>query len=461
VGLLGAWIALLLAGRHEQLVGPFRVELFARPGSGVTEIALPPFGRVEADTHGSPLRLTAQLQEVAATELSEVVGHKGVDGLALEVEEEGLDALRGYVWRALGLVLLGGAVAGAAVFRGRWRPAAGAALSALLVFGAATGASWLTYRPEAFLSPTYTGSLALAPRFLGPLEEATGRIDDFRVELERLVGGAVQAYGTFAEIQPTATSDVVLLHISDVHLSPIGMDFAQRLAESFQVDLVVDTGDLTSFGTALEQGIVGRIRAFEVPYVFVRGNHDSALTVEEVSAVPNAVVLNHESQEVAGVRIHGAPHPLFTPTMDRNYPDDAIEDTVRTVGDIVAREVAGSPAVDILAAHDPRMVEASSGAVPLALSGHFHRTLARSFDGMLLLEVGTTGGGGLDTFAGTESIPLEAEILYLDGDPPRLVAWDAVSLDPVTGDLTMDRRLPSEVLGEQEPAPRGEPAPTP
>ncbi len=460
VGMVGAWLALLMAGRQEYPLGPFRVEFFGRPGSGGTELALPPFGRLEADTHLPPLKLSATLQEVAAAELSEIVRHKGVDGLALEVEEEAPAALASYGLRSLGIVLVGAAGAGLLIYRDRWRPAVAGVVTAGLVFGGAAGVSWLTFRPEAFLSPTFSGSLALAPRLVGPIRDAGGRIDDFRVELERLVGGAVAAYTTIATTPPTTGADIVVLHISDIHLSPIGMDFAQRLASSFEVDLVLDTGDLTSFGSPLEQGITSRIGEFQVPYVFVRGNHDSALTVNEVLAQPNAVVLRHEMQEVEGLRIYGAPHPLFTPTLERDYPGEEIEETVLAVGEVVADQVEELEP-DLLAVHDDRMAEASIGLVPVVVSGHFHETTSRVEEGTILLRVGTTGAGGLDTFTAPQAIPLSAQLLYFDGDPMTLVAWDTVQLDPITQDLTVRRHLAGGEAEETEPAPQGEPAPTP
>jgi len=460
VGMVGAWLALLMAGRHEYALGPFRVEFFGRPGPSGTELALPPFGRLEADTHLPPLKLSATLEEVAAAELSEIVRHKGVDGLALEIEEEAPGALALYGLRSLGVVLVGAAGAGLLIYRDRWRPAVVGIISAGLVFGVTAGVSWFTYRPDAFLSPTFSGSLALAPRLVGPIRDAGGRIDDFRLELERLVGGAVAAYTTIATTPPTTGADIVVLHISDVHLSPIGMDFAQRLASSFEVDLVLDTGDLTSFGSTLEQGITSRIGEFQVPYVFVRGNHDSALTVNEVLAQPNALVLHHEIQEVAGLRIYGAPHPLFTPTLARDYASEEIEETVLAVGEVVADQV-DELEPDVLAVHDDRMAEASVGLVPVVASGHFHETTARVAEGTILLRVGSTGAGGLDTFTAPQAIPLSAQLLYFDGDPVELVAWDTVQLDPITQDLSVRRNLPGQEAEETEPAPQGEPAPTP
>lgn len=453
VGLTGAWLALLAGGRSDYSVGPFRVELHARPGSGYTEIALPPFGRLGADTHLAPLHLTATFQEVGPAELTEAVRHKGIRGLAQEVEEDGLAAVRAHVWRSLAVALLGAVVAGFLVFRLRWRRALATSLSGLLMFAGFTALAWGTYRPEAFLSPTYTGSLTLAPQLIGPIREATGRIEDFRVELERLVGGAVGAYAQISVGGPRGGTAVSLLHVSDIHSSPLGMDFAQQLAGAFQVDLVVDTGDLTSFGSPPEQFITNRIRGFGVPYVFVPGNHDSPATSTSVGQQPNGVVLDGQVTEIAGLRIFGAGHPVFTPDAATDITDQDFAEAARRAGEAVAAELAElDPPVDILAVHDDRMAEASAGLSPLVVSGHFHRPSARVEDGTLFVRVGTSGAGGLDTFTGAEVIPLSAQILYFDGDPLGLVAVDVVTLNPITRDLSVSRHQASEILEEPEGA---------
>lgn len=470
VGLGGAWLALLALGRADYTVGPFRVEMFARPGLGHTEIAVPPLGRLDANTHLGPIRLTATLREVGPTEVSEFVQHRGIHGLARQVEEEGLAALQIHGWRSLGVAVLGALGLGLLIFRLRWRRVVAAGLSGAVLFGGSATLAWTTYRPEAFATPTYTGSLALAPQLIGPIREATGRIEDFRIELQRLVAGAVGAYTQIAETVPETGTAVSLLHISDIHSSPLGMDFAQRLAQAFRIDLVVDTGDLTSFGSPPEQFITTRIRGFEVPYVFVPGNHDSPATSTSVGAQPNGIVLDGAAQEVGGLTIYGAGHPVFTPDPTVDVTDREFADAARTAGEAVAEDVAAlDPPADIVAVHDDRMAEASAGLAPLVISGHFHQPEARLENGTVFLRVGTTGAGGLDTFTRPEPIPLSAQILYFDGDPLRLVAWDLVTLIPITRDLSVSRHHISElvtdteeeVAEEAEPAPRGEPVPVP
>lgn len=451
VGVAGMWLALLLAGRHDYAVGPFRVELFARPGRGITEVALPPFGRIQADTHTSPVRLTATVTQVDPQNLSAVVARRGIDGLIRQTEQGAYAALRTHAVRVLGIGLAGALAAGLLTYRRRWSQALLGAGGALVVLALAGGLSLSTFRPAAFLQPTFTGSLTLAPRLIGPLQEATGRIEDFRAQLARLVGAAADAYDVIVNVPGPSSQATVVLHISDMHLSPIGMDFAQRLSQSFGVDMVVDTGDITSFGSPLEQAILDRIPEFGVPYVFVRGNHDSAQIAARLRTFENTVVLDGAMEEVGGLRIFGASHPLFTPSASRNLEPAGIEETLLEAGErLKARIAVLLPRPDLVAIHDDRMAEPWAGLIPLVISGHFHEGASREINETHFLRVGSTGGGGLEGLAGAE---LVAEILYFEGEPPELAAYDVVELDPDTGDLTVRRTLRNQLIEPIGPSP--------
>jgi predicted MPP superfamily phosphohydrolase len=445
------WLALLVGGRHDYGVGPFRVELYTRPGRGMTEVALPPFGLVQADTHRSPVRLTATVDLVDPRNLSTVVARRGIDGLIRETERGAYSALRLHAARTVAVGVAGALIASLLTYRRRWSHVLLGVGGAVAALGLVGGLAWATFRPAAFLQPTFTGSLTLAPRVIGPLQEATGRIEDFRLQLARLVGAAADAYDVIVnEPRPTGRG-ITVLHISDIHLSPIGMDFAQRLASSFDVDLVVDTGDLTSFGTPLEQPILGRIPEFRVPYVFVRGNHDSAGIAERVAAAGNTVVLDGGMEEVAGLHIFGASHPLFTPSASRELDPVTVTTTLREAGDALTSRLAVlDPRPDLVAVHDDRMAAPWAGLAPLVVSGHFHEGDVRTVDGTLFLRVGSTGGGGLEGLAGNE---LAAEILYFEGEPPAMVAYDVVELDPDTGNLTVRRNLTTGLIQPVGPSP--------
>jgi predicted phosphodiesterase len=453
VGAAGAWLGLAAAGRATYRLGPFEVSLQARPGSGLTEVALPPLGEIRADTHAAPIRLTATLERVDPDLLNDRVADAGVEGLSAVVEAEGLTAVRTHTVRSAIVAVLGATLASLVVHRRRWG-AVGVSLAAGLALTVILGAvTFLGYRPEAFVEPTYTGSLRLAPDLIGPIRTAGRRIEVLREELQRLVRGTVEAYGAVTAGEGPSEDALVVLHISDVHSSPLGMDFAQQLATTFRADLVVDTGDLTSFGTRLERPVIERIPQFGVPYLFVRGNHDSIDVGSQVESFDAAETLESELSEAAGLTVFGAAHPLFTPEEDLD--DEEIVDAVEEAGADLAERMSGlERPPDIVLVHDPRMAEALAGRVPLVLSGHFHRFAARIQDGTAFLETASTGGGGLDTFLEDDPLPLAAQILYLEGSPARLVAVDRVALEPDTRDLAV-RRLLKETIGDRsdEPVP--------
>lgn len=459
VGLVGAWLGALLLASAEVPMGPFRVEVSTGFGRGVTDIGLPPFGRVIADTHLAPLRLTATLQDVGVEQLTRVVADVGIEGLADEVERDALQQVRRLAIRFLVVSVLGALVLAALVFRSRWRSIAVAGLTAFVVVVGAEFLAVRSYHPAAFTEPTYTGSLGPAAKLIGPVREATDRIEDFRAGLQALIAGATRAY-TSIQSQPLAGTDVVrVLHISDIHASPLGMDFAREVATAFDVDAVIDTGDLTSFGTTIEDLIVTRIPGFGRPYLFVRGNHDSTELQLEVARVANSVVLDGDVTEVAGLAVYGLGHPAFTPARGYQVDEEAFAEAARGAGPVIAADLDALPAPpDVLAVHDDRMVEAVAGRVPLVISGHFHETAARVEDGTIFLRISTTGGSGAGVFRGLEDIPFSAEVLYLTSDAPHeLVAYDVIEQFPETGSLTVTRHLVSQEFGELEPSP----SPTP
>ena len=73
VGLVGAWLGLALLARETVPIGPFRVELDVGFGRGETVLGLPPFGALTADTHLSPLHVSATLQDVGVQRLTDIL----------------------------------------------------------------------------------------------------------------------------------------------------------------------------------------------------------------------------------------------------------------------------------------------------------------------------------------------------------------------------------------------------
>jgi predicted MPP superfamily phosphohydrolase len=463
VGLLGAWVGMLAWGRSTVDVGPFHVQLASSFGPGQTRIALPPFGQLVAGTHDAPLRLTATLQEVDVTALTDRLRDSSLDDLVDQVQRDGAHRALPFGLRLLGVSMAGALGLSLLVFRTRWRPVVAAVATALVVVAGSEVAAWQTFQPSAFLTPTFSGSLALAPKLIGPAQTALGRIDDFRHDLQQVVSGAIRVYTSIQEDPITNGEEIRVLHISDIHLSPLGISFAQKLAKAFDVDFVIDTGDLTSFGTPIEAWTTSAIPGFDRPYVFVRGNHDSMSLQEDVAREPGALVLDGATHRVDGLTVYGLGDPVFTPNKLTALDDARFASTVRSVGPRILSDVtSGAQPPDIVAVHDDRMAEAVAGYVPLVISGHFHQSSARVIDGTLFLRVGSTGGAGANVYTQAGGVPLSAEILYFSKtDPPKLVAWDVIEQSPVTGNLTVRRHLVSREFGDLQPSPSPTSSPIP
>jgi predicted phosphodiesterase len=452
IGIGGSWLGMAVWGSSTSEMGPFEVRMSAQFGGGETVIVLPPLGQLSADTHAAPLRIRATLLDVRITQLSDALAHGGVSALVRRVADEADTAVRYLAIRVLLIGVATAAALAALAFR-KDRHAIGiAALAAVVAIGGTEVGAIATFHRAAFGSPTFSGSLALAAKVIPPVRTVQ-EIDAYQEQLTRVIDGAIGAYTSIRTNDVGGEGEIRVLHIGDIHLSPLGFDFARQIASGFDVDVVVDTGDTTSFGTASEDFVIQDIAAFHRPYVWVRGNHDSRRLQHELTRIPNVHVLDGTSIVVDGLRMYGLGDPI-PPSITRTVPDDVFEARVRAQGERILSDLAALPPVDILAVHDDRMAEAAAGRIPLVLSGHFHEEEARVIDGTLFLRVGTTGGSALTTFEPDANIPLTAEVLYFaPGTPPSLIAYDVIQQNVKTGSLTVTRHTIADEYGALTPSP--------
>ncbi len=455
VGIAGAWLAMAVFGGQTTRMGPFEVDLSSQLGSGRTVLALPPLGEMRADTHDAPLTVKATLVDVDVEKLTDDLKEKSTGAIVDDIEADARANLSSFALRILGVAVGGAIIIALGIFRLRWRSVAAAGATALLLVGGSEALAWRTFRQEAFAEPTFAGTLRLAPQLLGPAQEVAERIDDFRANLERIVGGAARAYAAL-DLQTIGGDELRVLHVSDVHLNTLGLDFAVQIARGFDVDLVLDTGDLTSYGTPLEEAIVSQIPRFRRPYVFVRGNHDPPSLVDRIDATRNASVLENEAEQIGDLTIYGAPHPVFTEDQQADVETAEFQQRARDAGPSLLRDIERlDEPPDVVAVHDDRMAEALAGHGRAVWSGHYHRARAVSVEDRGFLRAGSTGGAGVNMFEGRAPVPLSATILYFErGRTPELIAYDVVEQSPTTGRLTIQRHLVSD-------APEGAASPSP
>lgn len=436
--LLGAVLFIGAFGEMKHAVGPFDVRLWlsAAAQSGETRISLPPAGAVTFDTHSGPVRLNIELQQVNGEEIVHIVDQPlSLQELKADANEDIQAGLKKLLWRNVAFAVLGAAIVGfvgwLAFARNRPRPGAVAALVVTAIFAVVTTVTSTSFDRSALDEPQYQGPLTQAPAVLQQLQLMVGNFDDYNAELTKQLGGVAQLYYNSDELPPPSRANTVkILHISDMHVNPLLQTWgaAHQVAEQYEVDAVIDSGDLTMWGSKPENRYLNGIAGFDVPYLFVKGNHDSATTVKAAEKHDNAVLLNQQTVTIEGLRITGASNPPFTAINGEDTTSPAIRSAYIANGESLVPLLQANPA-DIAVVHSPLAARQVDGLVPLVLAGHTHkREVSELKNGTTMFVQGSTGAGGYRGAGAEEQLPIEMSVLEFDPGTKELVAYDNITL---------------------------------
>lgn len=451
---LGVWVG----ARQTSTIGPFDASLWVRPSlQGDSLVRLGPLGTIRMDTHDAPLAIEVRVDELRVDAARTIVSNPSVlgtleDDLAGDVRA----AVRALALRTL-VVALAGGLAGGAVAALQWRSMATGLVLAAIACVAVGGVTASTWRAEAVAEPEYSGLLGVAPRAVGDAQVILDRFGEYRAQLAELVGNVTTLYQA-AQGLPTFRPDdstVRVLHVSDIHLNPQAFDLIGDVVAGFDVDAVFDTGDIVDWGTDPENRVLDQIGGLDVPYVWVRGNHDSRSTQDAVARQPNAVVLDGDGADVVGLRVWGIGDPRYTP--DKSEEDGPVAEAV-AAGEFapeVAAALAGDgEAPDVVLVHDARIAAELGEATPLVLSGHTHAARRSAIGDATLLVQGSTGGAGLRGLQGEEPEPLVCSVLYFDPATGALLAYDQITVDGLGGSGARIERhvVAGAAAGEEAPA---------
>ncbi|MFI7216552.1 metallophosphoesterase family protein [Micromonospora maritima] len=439
---LGGIVGGTYAGGHVGTdIGPFRAELKLSPSlTGGTTVDIPPLGALLLDSHDGPAYLTV---EVGALDQGRTEALIDDPASISRASQSAVEDVRAGVMR-LGLKTLASAVLAtlllaALVFRDVRRTAWAGGL-ALVVTAGSLGLGAATLRPQAIEEPRYEGLLVNAPAIVGDARRIANDYTKYAEQLQRLVGNVSKLYTTVSAlpvVQPSPGTTRVL-HVSDMHLNPTGWQLIRTVVEQFGIDVVIDTGDITDWGSEPEASFVGSIGLLKKPYVFIRGNHDSPRTAAAVAQQPNAIVLNNSVTTVGGLTVAGIGDPRFTPDKETSPAGSgltsAVADQVIGTGEQLAATVEKSPRkVDIALVHDPASAGPLSGTCPLVLSGHTHSRQVSKLpqapgeQPTTLMVEGSTGGAGLRGLEGEKPTPLTMTVLYFD-QQKLLQAYDEITV---------------------------------
>lgn len=477
----GAWLGLLVGGSVTAEIGPADVRLTVRPsvvGDSVVDLA--PLGTLGLDSHDGPVQLAATVERVRPAEVERIIQDPQLlRGLGDEVIGDLREGLLNLIAKATMSAVCGAALLGLLVFRSPARAGWSVLTCCVLVLGT-IGAVAATFNPRSVAEPRYTGLLASAPSVVGSAQSIVQNFSRYTDQLAEVVTNVSRLYETTSTL-PAYEPDpgtVRLLHVSDLHLNPAAWDVIDSVAQQFQADVIVDTGDITDHGSRAESQFVSEISDLDVPYVFVRGNHDSMATQRAVARQEGATVLDEDSgggdggdghvAEVAGLRFFGTGDPRFTP--DKRTREHPSAETLFADGQRLAEEIrAQEPPINVAAVHDPNQGRGFAGTVPLVLSGHAHRRSTEILPGGTRLFVqGSTGGAGLRGLENEDPTPVECTVFYFDRATGRLQAWDDITVGGLgLTSARIERHVepaPDRKIGAPAsplPSPSGTASPTP
>jgi predicted phosphodiesterase len=486
VSIAGVIVGTLLFAHTETAVGPFRAEMTVSPSfRGGTEVDIPPLGSLHLDSHAGPIHLKVNLGSLDQERTEALIddptaisaaGQSAVDDVTNGVLRLGL--------RALGAAIATSLVLSALIFR-NVRRVAWCGSVALVVTGGSLGLAAGTVRPDSISEPRYEGLLVNAPAVVGDARRIADNYGRYADQLQQLVTNMTRIYSTVSSlpVYEPAGNTTRILHVSDLHLNPAAWGLIRTVVQQFEIDAVIDTGDIVDWGSSAETQYVSEISSIGVPYLFVRGNHDSIAIEAAVGRQANARVLDNQVTTVNGLTIAGIGDPVFTP--DKSEPqepaaaDDPASSPLLRAGAALATTIRSTGGkVGLALVHDPAMAPPLSGVVPLVLAGHKHQrevsvlatpALAENgspspaasapADGTAptietrLMVQGSTGGAGLRGLEGEEPTPIQMSVLYFD-EQQDLKAYDDIELGGTgQSQVTLERK----VIG-QDPEPTTNPS---
>ncbi|MDO5661908.1 MAG: metallophosphoesterase [Brachybacterium sp.] len=447
VGAIGALLGLMLVPATTVDVGPLKATVHVQPSlASNTVIMVPPVGEITFRTHRAPVQVEARVKQVDVRAAEQILYD---DAALAELQRTAPDRITSAAVRNVGLNALFaglGAVLAVGLTYRRVRRTVVAGGTALVVVVGTAGLMAATFRPQALYQPQFDGLLSQAAGLVDVTQYTVADYANYRSILAEFVSQVSALYvaaGTLPSAQGPQGEVITVLHVSDIHDNPQSFDMIAALDEQFDLDMVIDTGDIVSWGTPYEDRIIAQLGSVDVPYVFVSGNHDGQGAISTVAAQPNGIVLENEIVEVEGLVIAGVGDPRFAADDDSmttgwQRGKDSVRNAGYQLGDTIEAWNEENPdnPVDVALIHDPTEPDGLLGRTPLVLTGHMHTStidMNRDGSGSDWLTVGSSGGalasgGVLRVLDGEDPLELESRLLYFDAETGDLVAYDDITM---------------------------------
>jgi len=407
---------------------------------GSTSIHLPPIGVLKAYTHSSPITINVILQNIDLDVIKAIIDTiQDKNELFILVKDDALKAIKILAVKTLTLGALGSAIA-ALILKLNKRDFICCIFTSIILVIVILCWTFLPYNLTAFDKPEYFGTLKAAPWLIDIWNKGISQINVLRQQIKDMSDGISMVFSRMDSVASTEESVVRVLHVSDIHNNPAAFDFMEQIVNNFNVDLVIDTGDITDYGTILEDMVIKNLSNLSVPYIFVAGNHDSPNTIEMLKAIDNVTVLDGEMINVKGINILG-----FGDARSKILNIDSSDEDDNLKLSTAIREKL--PSLDekphILAVHNPDATKELAGLTPIILNGHVHKASLEKEKGSLIINAGTTGAAGIRGIQSNSDMPYSAILLYFKNnetmEKPQLFAADIIKISNLKAGFQVER----------------------
>jgi len=408
---------------------------------GTTQVEIPPLGLVKAHTHLTPVKITIRLENIDLQLLKEFISDSPQqEKIMSDIRSQARHILNLYIAKLLLLATMGGAFGVFLIRRGGILHLVKGGLVGLTIACILLAGTYSTYNTRAFQNPKYEGILRAAPWMVSFAEQALGQIETLKQKMQVVATNLYDLFEQIERLEPLTKTeeDIIILHVSDIHNNPAGIEFIQNVARLFNADLIIDTGDISDFGTPLEALLLDRLQTLDRPYIFIPGNHDSPEIVEHLLRIPEVTVLDG-LKELNGLNIMGFPDPA---SYGHDITPPEMEDLPQYVEEIKEKLVNVPVKIDILALHNNEMARRLAGYTPVIIFGHNHRLFIETSEDSVLVNAGTSGASGLRGLQSFNS-PYSVVLLYfrnIDGKP-KLMATDTIKVNNLKQGFTMERQV--------------------
>ncbi|MGI6097887.1 MAG: metallophosphoesterase family protein, partial [Dethiobacteria bacterium] len=450
--IVGMVIFVSLFSAHRFIFGAVEIELALKIfDHGLTEVVIPPVGRVRAQTHLPPFMFQATLLNVNFDLLSQMVEDIGSEGQEVKwLIEQGRSYIYFFVIRNLVLAFLGGA-AGVFFYQRRvTKDMLWGGLIGLLIFSLALLLAGVTYEIDAFANPEFEGLLSAAPWLLGLVEEAIIAVQNLGVQLQVIAENLLVLFERLETLDPLGVIDgeLKVLHVSDIHNNPAAIDFIGQIIRTFDVDLVIDTGDIIDYGTPLEAELASRVANLSVLYVIVPGNHDSPQVIDYLQEAGVNVLLEGVI-EVKGLHIAGIRDPSSKSTSMKVESEEVYKIYAERLKEIIID--AEEP--DLLAVHHPLMAQAFRGDIPVLLMGHTHKNKVEVGKDFIAINAGTSGAAGVRGLQTETELPYSVVLIYFNFNEqgrPIATAADFITVFRFQSSFVLERHLLNQPQSKED-----------